>query len=197
MNLYMYIMFLWNMLYCQLQVVFLKICNRHRSSIKDRYIPHAVNWWQWSVIDMSIVNSIFKFAVEIINESQGLYFFWYRLNLPTFLKLLIPYFWSSWFSGNVLTPTREVIGSNLCKEIGYTEIFLLFLSPPRHFGTIPLLTRGTRQRSWLRSYSASRKVAGLIPDEVIVFFSLLNLSSRIMCPEVDSASDRNEYQESS
>jgi hypothetical protein len=30
---------------------------------------------------------------------------------------------------------------------------------------------GTRQRSWLRHYATSRKVAGLIPDEVIGFFS--------------------------
>jgi hypothetical protein len=36
-----------------------------------------------------------------------------------------------------------------------------------------------------------------IPDEVIGFFSWPNLSSRIMNPGVDSASNRNEYQVSS
>jgi hypothetical protein len=32
--------------------------------------------------------------------------------------------------------------------------------------------RGTRQRSWLRGYATSRKVAGSSPDEVIGFFQL-------------------------
>jgi hypothetical protein len=30
--------------------------------------------------------------------------------------------------------------------------------------------RGTQSRSWLRQYATNRKVAGSIPDEVIVFF---------------------------
>jgi hypothetical protein len=37
-----------------------------------------------------------------------------------------------------------------------------------------------RERSWLRHYATSRKVAGSIPDEVIGFFNLPNLSSRTM-----------------
>jgi hypothetical protein len=37
---------------------------------------------------------------------------------------------------------------------------------------------GTRQRSWLRHYSTSRKVAGSSPDEVIGYFSIYrNLSA--------------------
>jgi hypothetical protein len=40
--------------------------------------------------------------------------------------------------------------------------------------------RGTRQRSWLRHYATSRKVAGSIPDEVIGFLNLPNPSSRTM-----------------
>jgi hypothetical protein len=47
---------------------------------------------------------------------------------------------------------------------------------------------------WLRNYATSRKVAGLIPDDVIGFFNWTNPSSR---PGFDSASNRNEYQESS
>jgi hypothetical protein len=35
-------------------------------------------------------------------------------------------------------------------------------------------------RTWLRHYATSRKVAGLIPDEVIGFFNLPNPSSRTM-----------------
>jgi hypothetical protein len=33
------------------------------------------------------------------------------------------------------------------------------------------LDEGTRYRSWLRHYDTRRKVAGLIPDEVIGFFN--------------------------
>jgi hypothetical protein len=38
----------------------------------------------------------------------------------------------------------------------------------------------TRWRGWLRHYATSRKVAGSIPDEVIIFFDWSNLSSRTM-----------------
>jgi hypothetical protein len=44
-------------------------------------------------------------------------------------------------------------------------------------------------------YATSRKVAGSSHDDVNVF-NLPNPSSRIMAPGVDSASNRNEYQES-
>jgi hypothetical protein len=56
--------------------------------------------------------------------------------------------------------------------------------------------RGTRRRNWLRHYATSRKVAGSIPD-VIRFFNLPNPSSRAMALGSNSASNRNEYQESS
>jgi hypothetical protein len=39
---------------------------------------------------------------------------------------------------------------------------------------------GKRLRSWLRHYATSRKVADLIPDDVIEFLSLPNPSSRTM-----------------
>jgi hypothetical protein len=38
---------------------------------------------------------------------------------------------------------------------------------------------------WLRLYATSRKVGGLIPDEVIGFFNLPNPSSRTMTLESD------------
>jgi hypothetical protein len=38
----------------------------------------------------------------------------------------------------------------------------------------------TRQRSWLRHYATSWKVAGSIPDEVTGFFDLPNTSSHTM-----------------
>jgi hypothetical protein len=63
----------------------------------------------------------------------------------------------------------------------------------------PLLSHswGTRYRTWLRHYATSRKVANSIPDEVIeFFFNWPNPSSRTMALG-GSASNRNEYQESS
>jgi hypothetical protein len=48
----------------------------------------------------------------------------------------------------------------------------------------------------LRHYDTSRKVASLIPDEVIVFLFYLILQPHYG-PGVDLASNRNEYQESS
>jgi hypothetical protein len=47
---------------------------------------------------------------------------------------------------------------------------------------------GTRLRRWLRHYDRSRKVTDSIPDEII---------ERRYGPGVDSASNINEYQESS
>jgi hypothetical protein len=38
--------------------------------------------------------------------------------------------------------------------------------------------QGTRYRSWLRRYATKRKVAGSIPDEVIIFFNWPNSCSR-------------------
>jgi hypothetical protein len=50
-------------------------------------------------------------------------------------------------------------------------------------------------RSWLGHCATSRKVAGSIPDGVIGIFHLHNPSGRTMTLGVDSASNRNEYQE--
>jgi hypothetical protein len=49
----------------------------------------------------------------------------------------------------------------------------------------------------LRQFATNRKVAGSIPDEIIEFFYSPNRSSIIMAPGIESASNRNEYQESS
>jgi hypothetical protein len=49
---------------------------------------------------------------------------------------------------------------------------------------------------WLRHYATSRKVTGSIPDEVIRFFSIDLILPAALGPEVYSASNSNEYQES-
>jgi hypothetical protein len=48
---------------------------------------------------------------------------------------------------------------------------------------------GSRWRSWLRHFATNRKVAGSIPDDVSEIFH------SHCSPGVDSASNRNEYQE--
>jgi hypothetical protein len=52
--------------------------------------------------------------------------------------------------------------------------------------------RGTKWRSWLGQCATSQKVAGSIPDEIIVIFHWLNPSG---LSGVDSTSNRNEYQD--
>jgi hypothetical protein len=48
---------------------------------------------------------------------------------------------------------------------------------------------------WLRDCATNRKVAGSIPDGVTGIFNRHNPSDRTMALGVDSASNRNEYQE--
>ena len=54
---------------------------------------------------------------------------------------------------------------------------------------------GTAVAQWLRCCATNRKVAGLIPDSVIRNFHWHKPSDRTMALGVDSASNRNEYQE--
>jgi len=54
---------------------------------------------------------------------------------------------------------------------------------------------GTGKAQWLRCCATNRKVAGSIPAGVIGFFTdIISLPSHYG-PGVDSASNRNEYQE--
>ena len=54
---------------------------------------------------------------------------------------------------------------------------------------------GTAVAQWLRCCATNRKVAGLIPASVIGFFIDIKSFRSHYGPVVDSASDRNEYQE--
>ena len=54
---------------------------------------------------------------------------------------------------------------------------------------------GTQWRSWLTHCATSQKVAGSIPNGVTGIFHWPNPSGRTMAPGVDSASNRNGYQE--
>ena len=55
--------------------------------------------------------------------------------------------------------------------------------------------KGTAVAQWLRCYATNRKVAGSIPDGVIGIFHWHNPPWSHYGPGVDSASNRNEYQE--
>jgi hypothetical protein len=59
-----------------------------------------------------------------------------------------------------------------------TYIFTIYLRA--RFRILICNNRGTRWDSWLRHYATSRKVEGLIPDEITGFFNLPNPSSRTM-----------------
>ena len=54
---------------------------------------------------------------------------------------------------------------------------------------------GTAIAQWLRCCATNRKVAGLIPAGVIEFFIAIKSFRSHYGPGVDSASNRNEYQE--
>jgi hypothetical protein len=54
---------------------------------------------------------------------------------------------------------------------------------------------GTAVAQWLRYCVTNQKVAGSIPDGVMEIFIDINPSDLTMALGVDSASNRNEYQE--
>jgi len=60
---------------------------------------------------------------------------------------------------------------------------------------IKIISRGTAVAKWLRSCATNRKVAGSIPGGVIGFFIDIKFFRSHCGPGVDSASNRNEYQD--
>jgi len=58
-----------------------------------------------------------------------------------------------------------------------------------------LFNTGTAVAQWLRCCATNRKIAGSVPDGVIGIFSLTQSFRSHYDPGVDSASNRNEYQE--
>ena len=59
----------------------------------------------------------------------------------------------------------------------------------------PVQTRGAAVAQWLRCCATNQKVAGSIPASVIEFFIDIKSFRSHYSPGVDSASNRNEYQE--
>jgi len=57
------------------------------------------------------------------------------------------------------------------------------------------MTKGTAVAQWLRCRATNRKVVGSIPDGVSGFFIDIKYFRSHYGPGVDSASNRNEYQE--
>jgi hypothetical protein len=108
----------------------------------------------------------------------------------------------SLFSGSNNTPREQSSSPYLLHDDFLLAFPLLWrwtrYFPPKRRLTFNGLCRlwGRRSYSWLRHHASSREVAGSIPV-VIAFFNWPNPSSRINSPEDDSASNGNEYQESS
>jgi hypothetical protein len=67
---------------------------------------------------------------------------------------------------------------------------------PEDGGDISSVWRG-HMVAWLRHYAIGWKITGSIPDEVTGFFQFTEHFQLHYGPGVDSASNRNEYQESS
>ena len=67
--------------------------------------------------------------------------------------------------------------------------------PPKTNIPTAVQTRGTRWRSWLKHCATSRKFAGSIPDGYHWNFSLTQSFRAHYGPGIDSACNRNEYQE--
>ena len=72
---------------------------------------------------------------------------------------------------------------------GFLSIIILYLL------IMYSIITGTAVAQWLRCCATNRKVAGSIPDCVIGFFIDINSFRSYYGPGVDSASNRNEYQE--
>ena len=66
---------------------------------------------------------------------------------------------------------------------------------PGHLPPLPIEYVGTAVAQWLRCCATNRKVAGSIPAGVSGFFIDIKSFRSYYGPGVDSASNRNEYQE--
>jgi hypothetical protein len=108
--------------------------------------------------------------------------------LPPILRQLNPLNISA--SMSVMTPfvhDQEFLMTNWHMTIVYS--YLPQLTEPKYFTNI------TRWRRWLRHCATSRKVASSIPNGVTGIFYWHNPSGRTIALVVDSASNRNQYQE--
>ena len=68
-------------------------------------------------------------------------------------------------------------------------------SQPLTIITVTITVKGTAVAQWLRCCATNRKVAGSIPASVSGFFIDIKSFRSHYGPRVDSASNRNEYQE--
>jgi len=74
-------------------------------------------------------------------------------------------------------------------NIKFNSIYILYIT------VLPDDMVGTAVAQWLRCCATNRKVAGSIPAGVSGFFIVIKSFRSHYGPEVDSAPNRNEYQE--
>ena len=79
-----------------------------------------------------------------------------------------------------------------CNEVNVSRKLLLLWD---NYGNTRVRRWGNAIAQWLRCCATNRKVAGSIPAGVTGFFFDISSFRSYYGPEVDSASNRNEYQE--
>jgi hypothetical protein len=94
-------------------------------------------------------------------------------------------------------PSHRVVKLKFCMFHRFTPLCSSMLTEDSIIRSFMVLTpyQPLMVAQWLRHCATNRKVAGSIPDGVTGIFHWRNPSDRTMALGVDSASNRNEYQE--
>ena len=97
------------------------------------------------------------------------------------------------------TAQLRTLQNRLTNTVGYSHIVIrtIIVMFPVNWLLVQAvqISGSTRWNSWLRHWPTTRKVAGLIRNGFIGIFDWYNPSGRTVAPGVDSASNRNVYQE--
>ena len=97
--------------------------------------------------------------------------------------------------GVLASGARHFGAQNYKVEIVKCDIYIVLCRSYRTVVYIYVINMGTAVAQWLRCYAANRKVAGSISASVTGFFINIKSCRSHYGPGVDSASNRNEYQE--
>jgi len=94
----------------------------------------------------------------------------------------------------LIPPSARLFPLALISRQSRRKLFSWSVKRPKAFSVVYKARWGKRWRSWLRHCATSPKVAGFIPEDIIWIFHWQSFRPHYG-PEVDSASNRNEYQE--